>query len=51
MDTQLFFTEDELNLMELMEVKGGLASSRTIQNQCPNNVAGCACSIPPKRDE
>lgn len=38
MDTQLFFTEDELNLMDLMEIKGGLAASDVIQNQCPNKI-------------
>ena len=39
------FNQEELNELEMLEVKGGVNSCDTIQNQCPNYVAGCGCSI------
>jgi hypothetical protein len=36
---------DELNELDMLEVKGGAGASDVIQNQCPNNVAGCACNL------
>lgn len=39
------FNIDELNELELLEVKGGTSDDHTLQVYCPNNVAGCACSI------
>lgn len=39
------FNMDELNELEMLEVKGGIDAQDVIQNQCVNQVAGCACSI------
>ncbi|MDN4755000.1 hypothetical protein QYZ87_10830 [Porphyromonadaceae bacterium W3.11] len=41
------FSLEELNSLDLIEIKGGMGSAdyETIQNQCPNEVAGCACTI------
>ncbi len=39
------FDKEELNELEMLEVKGGTASPDTIQNQCTNTVVGCACTI------
>ena len=44
MKKDLLFSAQELTLLEALEVRGGLKEADTIQNQCPNNVAGCACS-------
>ena len=39
------FNMDELNELEMLEVKGGAEAQDVIQNQCVNEVVGCACSI------
>lgn len=40
------FSTDELRTLEMLEIKGGNGNNDdVIQNQCPNNVLGCACSI------
>ena len=43
-DLQLFSIE-EMSVLEALNVKGGIAGSEATQNGCPNNVAGCACTI------
>ncbi len=41
------FTMDELNELEMVEVKGGVSSTPAGQNQCVNNSIGCgAGSVP-----
>lgn len=40
------FKQDEIEKLELVDIKGGHNSDlETTQNGCPNEVAGCACTI------
>lgn len=45
MKKKLLFSDKELTILEALEVRGGQSDAQTIQNQCPNNVAGCGCTI------
>lgn len=48
MEEKLSFSIDEMSQLEALDIKGGLNAVDAIQNQCPNNVAGCACDLPVK---
>lgn len=39
------FSIEDMSVLEALNVKGGMAELETVQQACPNNVAGCACSI------
>lgn len=39
------FSMEEMSQLEVLDIKGGKYDADVIQNQCPNNVAGCACNI------
>lgn len=45
MKKDLIFSASELTVLEALEVRGGQSELQTIQNQCPNNVTGCACTV------
>ena len=45
MKKELMFSAKELSVLEALEVRGGQAEAQTIQNQCPNNATGCACTV------
>lgn len=45
MRKELMFSAQELTVLEALEVRGGQAEAQTIQNQCPNNATGCACTV------
>ncbi len=53
MEDKLSFSIDEMSQLEALDIKGGLNASDfasdVIQNQCPNNVAGCACDLTPDK--
>lgn len=45
MKKDLIFSASELSVLEALEVRGGQSELQAIQNQCPNNVTGCACTV------